>query len=151
MELTGKVLSRRGSVLTIELNDDSELYKLDKYDPAQLHQVGVLIDDKRRISTNQRKFAWYLIEKIYKAQKGGHWLSTRDEVYDRFKYKYLLMHEDEEYVSLSRRYGNMSQANDFINLLLQFCLENEIGIGVRPIDYLDPDGSRQVGIRLLDE
>ncbi|CAH1857529.1 putative HNHc nuclease [Convivina intestini] len=138
MELTGKVLSRRGSVLTIELNDDSELYKLDKYDPQHTHQVGIYIDDKRHVSSQQRNFAWAIIGDIAKSEIGGYWASYPNLIYDNFKAMYARYYGVEDF-SLSDRKGVKSQTNEFISMLLQFCLDHNVGLSFLPIQELAPE------------
>lgn len=68
MEIAGKLLSRRGSVVTIELNDPESLYQLDK---VQDSAITLNIQDGRSVSPKQRNFAYALIGDIAKAEIGG--------------------------------------------------------------------------------
>ncbi|CAK8054141.1 putative HNHc nuclease [Eupransor demetentiae] len=137
-EFEGKILSHRGRIVTVELKDDDSLYKLEKYTAGYLHSVGIEVADKRSVSAQQRKFAMAIINDIARAQIGGAWAGIPNLVYEYFKFRYFYLTGDEDF-SLSNARGVKSKANEFINMLLDFCLDHDVGLSRVPIQELQPE------------
>ncbi len=133
MELPGKLLSRRGSVVTIELEIPEKLYELDK---VQDSVITLNIQDGRSVSPKQRNFAFALIGDIAKAEIGGKWAGEPELIKRAFYFAMDKFYGVEDF-SLSNGRGNMSDANTFINMLLEFCLQHNVPLSKRPLDNLD--------------
>lgn len=133
MELPGKLLSRRGSVVTLELESPGKLYELDK---VQDSVITLSVHDGRSMSPRQRNFAYALMADIANAEIGGRWAGNQELVKQAFK-TYLEYYTGIENFSLADGRGSVSEANEFINLLLEFCLKHNVALSRRPLDQLD--------------
>jgi hypothetical protein len=78
MEVAGKLLSKRGNLVTIELADevDTQFYT---------DSVGVVLRDERSITAQQRKFAYAIMADIAKSDIGGFWAGDNKAVENYFK------------------------------------------------------------------
>lgn len=133
MEFAGKLLSRRGSVVTIELESPEKLYELDK---VQDSVITLCVQDGRSVSPKQRKFAWSIIQDIATASIGGSEADFEQRIYGYFKSEMAKYYGIEDF-SMSDATGNMSDTNLLINMLLEFCLQHNIALRYRPLDHLD--------------
>lgn len=133
MEFAGKLLSRRGSVVTIELESPEKLYELDK---VQDSVITLCVQDGRSVSPKQRKFAWSIIQDIATASIGGSEADFEQRIYSYFKSEMAKYYGIEDF-SMSDATGNMSDTNLLINMLLEFCLQHNIALRYRPLDHLD--------------
>lgn len=133
MEFAGKLLSRRGSVVTIELESPEKLYELDK---VQDSVITLCVQDGRSVSPKQRKFAWSIIQDIATASIGGSEADYEQRIYGYFKSEMAKYYGIEDF-SMSDATGNMSDTNLLINMLLEFCLQHNIALRYRPLDNLD--------------
>ena len=133
MELPGKLLSRRGSVVTIELESQEKLYELDK---VQDSVITLNIQDGRSVSPRQRKFAWAIMRDIANFAIGGSDADYEQKIYGYFKSE-MSIHYGIEDFSMSDATGNMSDTNLLINTLLEFCLYHNVPLSYRPLDNLD--------------
>lgn len=135
MEAPGKVLSRRGNILTIQLDDDVDT---DFYTDS----VGVVFRDERSITAQQRKFAYAIMADIAKSDIGGFWAGDNKAVENYFKAQYCL-DNDLDYISLSTRLGNRKDANEFISMLLDFSLAHNVALSRMPVNELEGDFGRR--------
>ncbi|MCK8628207.1 hypothetical protein [Fructobacillus cardui] len=134
MEAPGKVISRRGNILTIQLDDvDTDFYT---------DSVGVVFRDERSITAQQRKFAYAIMADIAKSDIGGFWAGDNKAVENYFKSQYCL-DNDLDYISLSTRLGNRTDANEFISMLLDFSLAHNVVLSRMPIKELESDFGRR--------
>ncbi|QHJ83655.1 MAG: hypothetical protein [Caudoviricetes sp.] len=133
MEFAGKLLSRRGNVVTIELDSPESLYQLDK---VQDSVITLGIHDGRSVSPRQRKFAWSIMQDIATAAIGGSEADFEQRIYGYFKSEMAKYYGIENF-SMSDATGNMSDTNLLINMLLEFCLQHNIALRYRPLDHLD--------------
>ncbi|GAP05106.1 putative HNHc nuclease [Fructobacillus tropaeoli] len=133
MEITGKLLSRRGNVVTIELAEPEKLVELDKFGSSV---VSLLFTDGRSVSPKQRKFARAIMRDIANAAIGGSDADYEQRIYDRFKSDMSTYYGIEDF-SMSDSKGNMSDTNVLINMLLEFCLMHNVPLSRRPLDHLD--------------
>lgn len=135
MEITGNIISRQGSVVTINVRDTDRLAELDKNSSGV---VSLLFDDERSVSVKQRNFAFGIIRDIANASIGGSDADYEQKIYDHFKSDMAKFYGVENF-SLSHGKGNMSDANLLISLLLEFCLYHNVPLSYRPLDVLaDP-------------
>ncbi|MDF7636946.1 putative HNHc nuclease [Leuconostocaceae bacterium ESL0958] len=135
MEIAGKLLNRRGAVVTIELDDLEKLNELEKFGSSV---VSLIFCDSRSVTVKQRNFAFAIMNDIAKADIGGQWAGNEDATYEHFKFLYRCLFDDEQ-LSLSARSGNRESANRFIDLLLRFCLANNVSLSRKPLSELDSD------------
>ncbi|CAK1245114.1 hypothetical protein R53718_MFFEMHAI_01384 [Fructobacillus evanidus] len=135
MEAPGKVLSRRGNILTIQLDDDVDT---DFYTDS----VGVVFRDEHSITAQQRKFAYAIMADIAKSDIGGFWAGDNKAVENYFKAEYCL-DNDLDYISLSTRLGNRTDANEFISMLLDFSLAHNVALSRMPVNELEGDVGRR--------
>ncbi|WP_338379982.1 putative HNHc nuclease [Fructobacillus cardui] len=120
-------------MVTIELDSPESLYQLDK---AQDSVITLGVQDGRSVSPKQRKFAYALIGDISKAEIGGKW-AGEPELIKRAFYFAMDMFYGVENFSLSKSKGNMSDANVFIDMLLDFCFKHNVPLSYRPLEWLD--------------
>lgn len=135
MEVSGKLVSRKGRTVTIELDDDVNFDLFTK-------SVGVNLRDERTITTKQRNFAYGLMADIAKSDIGGYWAGDRKEIENYFKAKFCL-DNDTDYFSLSTKLGNRYDTNLFIDLLLRFAIKHNVNLSYLPLNELDGDFGRR--------
>lgn len=135
MEVAGKLLNKRGNVVTIELTDevDTDLYT---------ESIGLVFRDERSITAQQRKFAYSIMADIAKSDVGGAWAGDNKAVENYFKARYCV-DNDLDYMSLSTRSGNRTDANEFISMLLDFSLAHNVSLSRMPINELEGDFGRR--------
>lgn len=133
MEVAGKLLSKRGNVVTIELSEPEKLVELDKFGSSV---VSLLFTDGRSVSPKQRNFAYALIGDIAKAEIGGKYAGEPELIKRAFYFAMDKFYGVENF-SLSKSKGNMSDANSFIDMLLDFCFKHDVTLSYRPLEWLD--------------
>ena len=79
---------------------------------------------------------------IAKSDIGGYWAGDNKAVENYFKAKYCL-DNDLDYISLSTRLGNRTDANEFISMLLDFSLAHNVALSRMPINELEGDFGRR--------
>lgn len=131
-ELFGKLKSIKGKEITILLDEDLNTYQIDKYSNNQRPTVEICLSDNRKISPDQRKKIYALIGDI--ANYTGY--SIPQEMPAVMKWQYLT-DTGKEMFSLSD--CSMTQANDYLTWLLDFCFDNNIGFKTRTWDMLPND------------
>lgn len=148
MELEGWIVDVDGENVTMRLKSRESLSKLSKYTHGYLDSVCIEIADGRKISPQQRKFAWAIISDIARAEIGGWWAGNRELIHDYFKTVFAITFETDGF-SLARNGSSMSECNDYINLLLAFCLKHDVSLSRKPIEELLPSEVQQFAYMCL--
>jgi hypothetical protein len=118
-----------------------DIYTLNKYHQQGKPQVvSIIADDQNSVSPQQRRLAFGLMMDIWQAQVGGEWLETPTTVKRHFyaTYEYYNGLDFGEF-SLSQSKGNKTDANQFINLLLDYAAQHKIALSLKPINELVPE------------
>lgn len=133
MEISGRVRELQGQKILIALDERAENKGVSYGD-----KVSLLITDSRKVTTKQRNFAYALMNDIAQADKGGQWAGMPEQVYSYFKLLFAYYYDDANF-SLSTKAGNRDDANKFIDMLLKFCITQNIAISKEPLKHLESD------------
>ncbi|RHW49707.1 hypothetical protein DS831_05965 [Bombilactobacillus bombi] len=127
----GKLKSIKGNEIILEV-DDLDTYKIDRYANHQKPTVEVNIADNREISPDQRKKIYAIIGDI--ANYTGY--SIPKEMPAVMKWQYLI---DTGAEMFSLADCSMTQANNYLKWLIDFCFDNDIPFKTRTWDLLPND------------
>lgn len=141
-EVNGKITQKQGKKLWVLLDQNSNDFEIDNAMMLGYDDVSIIVDDNISVTNAQRKFAYAIINEIFDAQFGGYhkfdsdgWLVTPESVEQHFKYKYFIRYGEK--ISLSRSKGRKYDANNFIDILMEFVSEHGIALkDYNPLDYL---------------
>lgn len=146
-EVKGKIVQKQGKKLWILLDENENEYELDNALLLGYDEVSVYIDDNVTITNAQRNFAYAIINEIFEAQYGGYsgldndgWLVTPESVEQYFKAKYFIRYGEK--ISLSRSKGRKYDANNFIDILMEFVSDHDVPLkNYNPLEYLQGKAS----------
>ena len=112
---TGIIKSTEGNKVLIEVDMGDDAHLIDK---QKIEECEIAFKDGRKISPKQRKYIYGLIKDI--AEDTG---ETNESAKEGLKNKFCIETGTKDF-SLSE--VDMTTAKDFLNFLVDFCLENEI-------------------------
>lgn len=146
-EVNGKIVKKQGKKLWILLDQNANDFEVDNAMMLGYDDVSINIDDNITVTNAQRKFAYAVINEIFDAQFGGYdglsqdgWLVTPESVEQHFKYKYFIRYG--ETISLSRSKGRKYNANNFIDILMEFVTDHDISLkDYNPLEYMQGKAS----------
>ncbi|WP_109249062.1 putative HNHc nuclease [Lentilactobacillus kefiri] len=127
----GKLKAIKGDEITIKLDDELNIYRLQKFAAHKQPTIELSIDDGRQISPDQRKKIFAMLRDMaaytgYDVQDMEQWM----------KYFYYAKTGAE---SFSMSDCSMDQANKFLTFILDFCFANDIPFKTKTWDQIPTD------------
>lgn len=115
MNYVGRLTKVNGQEVTFFLNERPDIEELSRFSDSNILQAEVTFDDNRRLSADQRKKAWALINDIarhtgFNPVEAGDWMKA-----------YFMAETGNDYFSLSD--CSVTIARLFISYLINFCFE----------------------------
>jgi len=136
MKFFAKIKSIQGNEITLETIDDISILKVDKFSNGKQPVVEIEVSDSRQISIDQRRKIYALIGEI--SIWSGYMVDR--ETPGIMKWNYLTETGRSEF-SLSD--CSMTQANEYLSWLLDFCFENDVPFKTKTWDMLPNDYAMQ--------
>ncbi|MFD1418432.1 putative HNHc nuclease [Companilactobacillus keshanensis] len=136
MKFYAKLQGIIGNKISAVLDDDVNISRLQKLSGNKQPTIEVEFSDGRSISVDQRKKIYALIGEI--SNWSGYMIA--DEAPQVMKWQYL-MQTGKDMFSLSD--CTMTQANNYLSWLLDFCFNNDIPFKTRTWDMLPNDFAMQ--------
>lgn len=136
MKVYAKLQGITGNKLSALLDNDVNLLKLEKLSNHKQPIIEVEFSDGRSISVDQRKKIYALIGDI--SSWSGYMIA--DEAPQVMKWQYLT-ETGKDMFSLSD--CTMTQANNYLSWLLDFCFDNDVPFKTRTWDMLPNDYAMQ--------
>lgn len=130
--LFGELISKTNKQITLSLSDDVPAYEFDRFRDGKRAVFELKMLDQRLISADQRKKIYAIIGDI--SNYTGY--SIPQEAPSVMKWQYLEATGD-DYFSLSN--CSMSQANHYLEWLIDFCFKFDIPFKSRTWDLLPSD------------
>lgn len=137
----GKIFKKEGKKIWLMLDQNSDDFVVDNAMMMNNNVVALNVDDGVSITNAQRKFSFAVMRDIFEAQYGGYdatndgWLVTEESVRQHFYSKYFERYGEEFTLSASK--GRKYDANNFIDILMEFVDDNGVMIkDYRPLEYM---------------
>lgn len=127
----GKLQGIKGDEVTIKLDDELNMYRLNRFASHQQPTVHLDIDDGRKISPDQRKKIFAMLRDMaiftgYDVRDMEQWI----------KYYYYAQTGSEAF---SMADCSMDTANKFLTFILDFCFANDIPFKTKTWDIIPTD------------
>lgn len=137
----GKIVKKEGKKVYVMLDQNASDFVVDNAMLLGNDDIELVVDDGVGITNNQRKFCFAVIRDIFNAQFGGYdgsedgWLVTEESVRMHFYNKYFERYG--EMFTLSKSKGRKYDANNFIDILMEFIDDHGIMLkDHRPLDFM---------------
>lgn len=132
----GKLIKLHGKQLLIQLDDEIDMYKIQKYASNQQPSVELKINDNRLITVEQRKKIYALINDLcnYTGDVPEYWK-------EQFKFMVETIFGIDHF-SLSN--CSVTTANKMILVILNFLFENDIPFKTKTWDSIPSDFPKQM-------
>lgn len=132
MRLFAKLNSIKGNHVDLELEDELPIHKLEKYSDGKQPTIEINVADGRIISPDQRKKIYALLRDI--SNWSGY--TVEKEIPQVMKWQYLI-NTGADMFSLSD--CSMTQANEYLNFILDFCFYHNVPFKTKTWDMLPND------------
>ncbi|AFR99977.1 putative HNHc nuclease [Lentilactobacillus buchneri] len=116
----GKLQGIKGDEVTIKLDDELNMYRLNRFASHQQPTVYLDIDDGRKISPDQRKKIFAMLRDMEQWIKYYYYAQTGSEAF-------------------SMADCSMDTANKFLTFILDFCFANDIPFKTKTWDQIPTD------------
>lgn len=137
MKFLAKIKNIQGKDITLEMADDINYQRVSKLSNGKHPSVEIELSDNRQISIDQRSKIYALIAEI--SDWSGYMVDK--EAPGVMKWKYLIQTGRSEF-SLSN--CTMTQANEYLSWLLDFCFDNDVPFTTKTWDMLPNDYAMQL-------
>lgn len=118
-----------GTLLKVFLPNAFLETQIERQKTSETAYVEVKIDDKRKITIQQRKSYYATLKDI--SNYTGH---LTEYLHDYFKFLYKYLHED---INISMSDCTVTQAKEMITILIDFAIDNNVPLSERVIDRVE--------------
>ena len=127
----GKLKAIKGDEITIKLDDELNIYRLQKFAANKQPTIELQLDDGRQISPDQRKKIFAMLRDMA--------MYTGYDIRDMEQWMKYFYYPKTGAESFSMSDCSMDQANKFLTFILDFCFENGIPFKTKTWDMIDVD------------